>query len=56
MHKFEPIIKDLVEDEIYEVLDTDPSLSTCDKALTLPQLIKIVSKFVLRARQGRTCV
>ena len=56
MNKFEPIIKDLVEDEIYEVLDTDPSLSTCDKALTLPQLIKIVSKFVLRSRQGRTCV
>lgn len=25
MNKFEPIIKDLVEDEIYEVLDTDPS-------------------------------
>ena len=53
MNIFEPIIRNLMEDENYEVLDKDPSEKTAEKALSFPQIVKIVSKFVLRARQKR---
>ena len=56
MNTIARIVSDLCIDNIYEVNDVESQEPMAKNALSTEELGKIVSKFVLRARQKRVCI